>query len=47
MPTEKGHRPFHTISIDLALELTITQRKNRHLAIIVDNFTKFTILVPL
>ena len=47
MPTDKGHHPFHTVSMDLAPELTITPDKNRHLLVMVDNFSKLTILVPL
>lgn len=47
IPTEKGHEPFHTISMDLAPELIITPRENRHLLVVVDNFSKFTILIPI
>lgn len=47
MPTEKGHHPWHTISMDLAPELKVTSRKNRHLLVIVDNFSKFTLLFPI
>lgn len=33
--------------MDLAPELTITAKGNRHLMIVVDNFTKFTMLFPI
>ena len=46
-PTDKGHYPFHTVSMDLATELTITNEKNRHMLIIVDNFSKLTLIIPL
>ena len=46
-PINKGHEPFHTVSMDLALELTITPKGNRHLLIMVDNFSKFTLVIPI
>ena len=33
--------------MDLAPELTITSNKNRHLLVVVDNFSKFTLVYPL
>ena len=33
--------------MDLAPELTITSKGNRHLLLMVDNFSKFTLLYPL
>ena len=47
IPTEKGHHPWHTLSLDLAPELTISDRGNRHLLLVVDNFSKFTLLIPI
>ena len=47
IPIDKGHEPFHTISMDLAPELKLTKNNNRHLLVIVDNFSKFTLLYPI
>ena len=47
IPTNKGHQPWHTISMDLAPELKVTPRKNRHLLVIIDNFSKFSLLIPI
>ena len=40
-PTDKGEYPFHTVSIDLAMAYRKTNRNNKNVAIIVDNFSKW------